>query len=86
MANASRKHFGPGAQGKGNGSGGLTDLEEPLPANMVLSNRDKAQHTDQRGLDSKTVQIEQAQDAADESVPGASGAADEDVRGNDARA
>ncbi|PIK73273.1 hypothetical protein CS379_09330 [Methylobacterium frigidaeris] len=29
---------------------------------MVLSNRDKSRHTDQRGLDSKTVQTEQYQD------------------------
>jgi hypothetical protein len=31
---------------------------------MVLSNRDKKQHTGQRGADSKTVQVEQYQDAA----------------------
>jgi hypothetical protein len=31
---------------------------------MVLSNRDKAQHSDIRGLDSKYVQTEQYQDHA----------------------
>ena len=31
---------------------------------MVLSNRDKSQHSEQRGLDSKNVQTEQYQDHA----------------------
>jgi hypothetical protein len=86
MANASRKHFGPGLQGKSNGAGAMTDLEEPLPANKVLSNRDKAQHSDQRSLDSKHIQSEQLQDAADLSVPGAEGAADADVADDEAKA
>jgi hypothetical protein len=29
---------------------------------MVLSNRDKSQHSDQRGMDSKHIQSEQFQD------------------------
>jgi hypothetical protein len=29
---------------------------------MVLSNRDKSQHTDERGMDSKRIQSEQLQD------------------------
>jgi hypothetical protein len=63
MAHASRKHFGPGAQGKGDGTGAMTDLDpEDIPENIVLSNRDKAQHSDERGLDSKAVQTEQLQD------------------------
>ena len=63
MANASKKHLGPGSQGKGDGSGAMTDLEDGLLGeNMVLSNRDKAQHSDERGLDSKFVQVEQQQD------------------------
>jgi hypothetical protein len=65
MANASKHKVGPGAQGKRDGSGAMTDLPEGiLPDNMVLSNRDKSRHTDQRGLDSKTVQTEQYQDHA----------------------
>ncbi|KQT53211.1 hypothetical protein ASG43_18470 [Aureimonas sp. Leaf454] len=63
MANASKKHLGPGTQGKGDGSGAMTDLaDQILGQNMVLSNRDKAQHGDERGLDSKFVQVEQQQD------------------------
>ena len=63
MAHASRKHFGPGTQGKGDGTGAMTDLNpEDIPENIVLSNRDKAQHSDARGLDSKAVQTEQFQD------------------------
>ena len=57
------KHFGKGSQGKGDGSGGMTDLQEGmLEENEVLSNRDKAQHPETRGLDSKNVQTEQYQD------------------------
>lgn len=63
MANASKKHLGPGSQGKGDGSGGMTETDpQLLGENMVLSNRDKAQHGDGRGLDSKFVQVEQQQD------------------------
>jgi hypothetical protein len=65
MAHASHKHFGPGAQGKGTGTGAMTDIEpEDIPENIVLSNRDKAQHSDERGLDSKSVQTEQFHDHA----------------------
>ncbi len=64
MANASSKHFGPGGfQGKQSGTGAMTDLDSSvLPENMVLSNRDKAQHSSERGLDSKAVQTEQFHD------------------------
>lgn len=65
MANADKKHIGAGAQGKGDGSGAMTDLtEDILPENMVLSNRDKAQHSQERGLDGKAVQTEQFHDHA----------------------
>ncbi len=65
MAHASRKHIGPGVQGKGDGTGALTDLDpEEIPANMILSNRDKAQHSDERGLDGRAVLTEQMQDHA----------------------
>jgi hypothetical protein len=60
MARASKKHIGPGAQGKGDGSGGTTDIPD-IPENMVLSNRDK-RSSGERGQDSKWVQSEQLQD------------------------
>ena len=64
MANASR-HMGPGAQGKRSGTGAMTELPEGmLEENMVLSNRDKSRHSDERGLDSATVQTEQYHDHA----------------------
>jgi hypothetical protein len=62
MANASGKHYGPGVQGKGDGTGGMTDMPEDLPENAVLSNRDKQQLSQERGLDSKHVETEQRQD------------------------
>ncbi|MBY3380819.1 MULTISPECIES: hypothetical protein [Rhizobium] len=63
MAHADRKHIGAGAKGKRDGSGAMTDLnEEQVPENAVLSNRDKTQHSKERGLDSKTVQTEQYSD------------------------
>ena len=65
MANANSKHMGSGAQGKGGGEGAMTDIDkDKLPENMVLSNRDKAQHSRERGLDSKSVQTEQFHDHA----------------------
>lgn len=65
MANANRKHIGAGAKGKGDGSGATTDVEEGMLAeNMVLSNRDKAQHSRVRGVDSKAIQTEQYHDHA----------------------
>ncbi|MBX9933876.1 MAG: hypothetical protein K2Y56_20530 [Methylobacterium sp.] len=71
MAKADRHSMGPGAQGKGTGTGAMTDLPEGiLEENMVLSNRDKSRHGDQRGLDSKTVQTEQYHDhAANRELP-----------------
>jgi hypothetical protein len=65
MANASKRHAGPGTQGKSSGTGAMTELPEGvLEENMVLSNRDKSQHSDGRGLDSKMVQTEQYHDHA----------------------
>jgi len=62
MANANHKHIGKGSKGKGDGSGAMTNLQsEKLPENMVLSNRDKAQHSSERGLDGKAVQSGQYQ-------------------------
>ena len=63
MANASKKHMGPGAQGKGDGSGANTELQRDLVGeNDILSNRDKSRHSQERGLDGKQVQNEQRQD------------------------
>jgi len=65
VANASKTHMGPATQGKGSGTGAMTELPEGiLEENMVLSNRDKKQHSHERGLDSKTVQTEQYHDHA----------------------
>jgi hypothetical protein len=65
MANASKKHFGAGTQGKGDGSGANTELPRELVGeNDILSNRDKSQHGEERGLDSKHVQNEQRRDHA----------------------
>jgi hypothetical protein len=63
MAHADKKHFGKAAHGKGSGSGGMTRAQKTLLGeNMVLSNRDKSQHSRERGLDSREIQTEQYQD------------------------
>lgn len=64
MANADRKHFGAGAQGKGDGTGAMTELDdEKVRKNDILSNRDKAQATtEQRGLDSRNTQSQEYKD------------------------
>jgi hypothetical protein len=63
MAKASKKHIGVGSQGKRDGSGAMVEIEkDKLEDNMVLSNRDKAQHARERGLDGKEIQSEQYQD------------------------
>ena len=65
MANASKTNIGKGAKGKGAGVGAMTTLPEGvLEENMVLSNRDKSQHPQERGLDSRTIRNEQHQDSA----------------------
>lgn len=47
MAHASKKNMGKPDKGKGDGSGAQTELKEGvLGENDVLSNRDKAQHSD----------------------------------------
>jgi hypothetical protein len=65
MSKASGKHLGPGTRikGKGAGTGAMTDVQDELIGeNMVLSNRDKAEHSRDRGQDSKWVETEQLQD------------------------
>lgn len=66
MANADRKHFGAGAQGKGDGTGAMTELDdEKVRKNDILSNRDKAQaSTEQRGLDGRGIQSDEFKDHA----------------------
>ncbi len=59
------KHLGPGAKGKGTGTGGMTDVQSDLIGdNTVLSNRDKTEHSRDRGQDSKCTQNEQLVDHA----------------------
>ncbi|MBB3287158.1 MULTISPECIES: hypothetical protein [unclassified Rhizobium] len=63
MAHAGKKQFSRGSKGKGDGSGAATTLDEGrIGENAVLSNRDKAQHSRQRGLDSRNIQTEQYRD------------------------
>jgi hypothetical protein len=71
MANASRKHIGEGSQGKKDGSGALTHMDlDKIGQNDILSNRDKSQHTDGRGLDGKAIKSDQYQDhAANRIIP-----------------
>jgi len=65
---AGGEHPGPGTRikGKGAGAGAMTDLQDDLVGeNMVLSNRDKAEHSRERGQDSKWVETEQLEDHVD---------------------
>lgn len=66
MANASKKTFGAGVHGKGDGTGAMSDISpEKVPENMPLSNRDKTRHVGERGHDGKNIMTEQMQDHAD---------------------
>ena len=59
----SKTHFRSGMHGKGDGTGAMADIpKDKIGDNMVLSNRDKAQHSDIRGMDGKSIQTEQYQD------------------------
>lgn len=71
MAHASKKHFGEGSSGKGDGSGAMTHMNMKLIGeNDILSNRDKSRHSEGRGLDSKAIASDQYQDhAANRQVP-----------------
>ena len=65
MAHASKHHMGRAGRGKRDGSGAETELpKEKIGDNMVLSNRDKTLHSDERGQDRKQVQTDQLQDHA----------------------
>lgn len=52
-----------GSQGKGSGSGAMTELDtDAVGENQVLSNRDKKQHSRERGQDGNAIKTEQGQD------------------------
>ena len=60
MAHSDRKRMGPGAQGKRSGTGATSELpKDEVGENAILSNRDKAQHSKERGQDGKRIQSEQ---------------------------
>ena len=70
MANASKKHMGVGSQGKGSGEGAMTTMpKEMVPENAILSNRDKAQHSKERGLDSRGEMSDQYKDNPANRIP-----------------
>jgi hypothetical protein len=70
MAKGGKKKIGRGAQQKGTGSGAMTDIDkDKIGENMVLSNRDKALHTRERGLDGAKAKTEQYQDHAGNRLP-----------------
>jgi hypothetical protein len=64
MANASSKKMGAGTQGKGDGSGAMSTRGDGIPENAVLSNRDKAQDSRERGQDSRWLATEQHFDSS----------------------
>lgn len=65
MTRAGGKHIGRGAHGKGTGTGAMTNAPiDAIENSKVLSNRDKAQHTRERGQDSKWVETEELKDHA----------------------
>lgn len=70
MANGDKKHFGKGSQGKGSGSGAMTELDDnTVGDNEVLSNRDKKRHTKERGQDGNAIKTEQRQDHSANRLP-----------------
>ena len=65
MSHGDKKHIGKGSHGKGDGTGAMTTTpDEKVGQNQVLSNRDKAQHSKERGLDGNYIRNEQRQDHA----------------------
>jgi hypothetical protein len=66
----SKTHFRSGVHGKSDGTGAMSEIPKDMVGdNMVLSNRDKAQHSEIRGLDGKAIQTEQYQDHAANRLP-----------------
>jgi hypothetical protein len=65
MAQADKKHFGKGSQGKGSGAGAMSEADgTTVGDNQVLSNRDKKQHSKERGQDGNAIKTDQQQDHA----------------------
>ncbi|RWC26391.1 hypothetical protein [Mesorhizobium sp.] len=63
MAQGDKKHFGKGTQGKGSGTGAMTELDkDAVVKNRMLSNRDKKQQSKDRGQDGNAIKTEQRQD------------------------
>ncbi|MGY3081334.1 hypothetical protein ACVWZZ_007742 [Bradyrhizobium sp. LM6.10] len=76
----SKTHFRSGMHGKGDGTGAFTEVpKDKIGDNMVLSNRDKAQHSDIRGMDGKSIQTDQYQDHSANRLAGE----DEDKEGEE---
>ena len=62
MVKEGKKGVGPGARTKGSGSGGMTEIRDGmLGDNDILSNRDKASHSEARGQDGKRIRSDQYQ-------------------------
>lgn len=65
MAHPDRKHFGKATQRKGTGAGAMTELDKgSIEENQILSNRDKKQHSKERGQDGAAIKNDQEQDRA----------------------
>ena len=60
MARASKKHIGKGAHEKGDAGPVSQTPPDVVGENQVLSNRDKSQHSKERGQDSKWIEAEQS--------------------------
>jgi SAM-dependent methyltransferase len=70
MASGGKKQIGSGSQGKGSGTGAMTDLaKDKIEENAVLSNRDKKQHSEERGLDGNRIKSDQYQDHTANRLP-----------------
>jgi hypothetical protein len=70
MASGGKKHIGRGSQGKGSGTGARTKLAKGMIGeNDVLSNSDKKQHSEQRGLDGNRIKSDQYRDHAANRLP-----------------
>lgn len=72
MAHANSKKFGAGQQdqGKGSAEGGMTPATPGItPETEILSNRDTARHSSERGLDGGHVQNEELHDRAGNRLP-----------------
>jgi hypothetical protein len=67
MVKDGKKGVGPSARSKGAGTGAMTDIPDgKLGENDVLSNRDKASHSEARGQDGRRIQSDQYQTTAHE--------------------